>query len=338
MAKNKIPVPSIFTLGKYLKKDTLLPVYFFYGEDTYSIENAAKAVENAVQPFLISDFDKESLSGKEKSVVEILDLASAFPFGSSKKLIILKDFEELKGDKKKFCAYVQNPPAFTVLVIIRNSNISNLESEPYATLLKRGYLFEANELKGEELVSWITKYSARKDKVISHENAGLLIDIVGENRSLIEMQLQKILAYLGENREITRETIINISSALKEYTIFDLQNAIGLRNKPKAIETAYNLLDKGKDVLFIISMLTRYFTGLAQVPELEKSNIPDQEAARIVGTHPYYYKDYKKASLIYRDLRLMRIVRALFNADLTVKTTSADPKTVITILLGEIFQ
>ncbi|MGE5431816.1 MAG: DNA polymerase III subunit delta [Syntrophomonadaceae bacterium] len=338
MAKTKVPVPSIYSIGKFLKKDSFLPVYFFYGEDTYSIENAARTVENALQPFLSSDFDKEVLSGKERTVMEVIDAASAFPFGSEKKLMIVKDFDELKGDKKKLISFVNNPPAFTTIVFTKNGNISNVESEPYFTFLKRGYLFEANELKGGELASWIVKYAAKRGKTISNENAALLVDTVGENRSLIEMQLQKIYAYLGEEREITREVIFNISSALKEFTIFDLQNAIGAGNKTKALETAFNLLEKGKDILMIVAMLTRYFTAIAQVPELTRNNVPDNEAARVIGTHPYYYKDYKKAAMYYKDQRLLRIARALYKADLTVKTTSADPKTVVTILLAEIFQ
>lgn len=338
MAKNKVPVPSIYSIGKFLKKDSFLPVYFFYGEDTYSIENAARAVEQAIAPFLSSDFDKEILSGKERTVMEVIDAAQAFPFGSEKKLMIVKDFDDLKGDKKKFSQFASNPPSFTTVVFTKQGNISNVEAEPYFTFLKKGYLFEADELKGSELTAWIVKYASRKAKVITPENATLLIDTVGENRSLIEMQLQKIFAYLGEEKEITREVIFNISSVLKEFTIFDLQNAIASGSKAKALETAYNLLEKGKDILFIISMLNRYFTQLAQVPELTRNGMPDNEAARVIGTHPFYYKDYKKAALSYKDQRLLRIARALFKADLTVKTSSADPKTVVTILLGEIFQ
>lgn len=336
MAKSKVPVASIFSISKFLKKDSLLPIYFFFGEDSYSIESAVRSIETVVQPLLASDFDKETISGKDRTVSEIVDLASAFPFGSEKKLLILKDFDELKGDKKSFSSYVRNPSLFTILVITKHGAISNLEAEPYLSLRKENFIFEANELKGDELINWIIKYSARKQKAISYENAAMLVSIVGENRSLIEMQLHKIFAYLGDEKEITHEVIQNQSSQLKEYTIFDLQNAIGARNKVKAFEVANNLLDKGKDALFIILMLTRYFTAIAQIPELEKNNIPDQEAARIIGTHSFFYKDYKKASLYYRDLRLLKAGKALFNADLTIKTTSIDQKTVITMLLAEI--
>lgn len=336
MAKSKVPVPSILALPKYLKPESILPVYFLFGDDTYSIENSARSIENAVQPLLASDFDKEVLSAKDRSLTECLDLAMSFPFGSEKKLIIFKDYEDRKEDRKKLAAYVKNPSSFTVLLIIRNGGISNLEAEPYLTLLKENYIFEAKELKGQELSAWIIKYAKKKGKTISSENADMLLNIVGENRSLIEMQLQKIFAFLGDREEITLETIRSLSSALKEFNIFDLQNAVAERNRKKAFEMAYNLLDQGKEPLFITAMLTRYFTGLAQVPELEKSGLTDQEAAKIVGTHPYYYKDYRRASIFFQGKRMHKVARALFNADLALKSTQTDPKTIISILLTEI--
>ena len=85
-------------------------------------------------------------------------------------------------------------------------------------------------------------------------------------------------------------------------------------------------------------MLTRYFTGLAKVTELRSKNIPDRDAARIVGTHPYFYPDYVKARTLYSDTKLVEVFRSLLKADVSIKTTSTDDKTLITLLITEILQ
>ena len=341
MANSKPEVPSIYTISKYLKEEAILPIYFFFGDDNYALENGVKAVEKAVDPLLSSEFDMEIVNSEERTIVEVMDLASAFPFGSEKKLIILKDFDELKGDKKQFGTYVNDPTPSTIMVITKYGNIQNFNALPYSVLLEKNYLFEANELKGRELITWIVKYSLKNGKTITVENAGLLIDIVGENRSLVEMQLQKIFTYLGDSKEIKLDVIKNVASQLKEYIIFDLLNAIGSRNKSKAVEVLLNLLtqgDRNKQALFILTMLNKYFTSLAQIDELEKEKMTEQAKAKIVGTHPYYYKDYIKASRFFKEDKMLYISRALLKADMTLKTTSADAKTVMLILLAEIFQ
>jgi DNA polymerase-3 subunit delta len=341
MANNKVEVPSIYSIGKFLKREYLLPIYFFFGNDNYAIENAIKAVENAVEPMLTSDFDKEIINAEESTVVEVMDLASAFPFGSAKKLIILKNFDELKGDKKQFSTYVKDPSPTTVLLISQYGTISNFNAEPFSMLLEKNFIFEANELKGKELVNWIVKYVSKNGKIISGDNAELLIDTVGENRTLIEMQLQKIFTYLGDNKEIRLDVIKNVASQLKEYIIFDLLNAVGSRNKSKAVEVLFNLLaqgDENKQALFILAMLNKYFTGIAQVPELEKGNLTEQAKARIIGTHHFYYKDYVKASRFYKENKMLNVTRALLKTDLTLKTTSSDVKTIMLMLIAEIIQ
>lgn len=338
MAKSKVPVPSIQQLSRYSKPESLLPVYFFFGEDAYSIDSAVKYLEKIIEPKLSTELDKEVIAGKERTIVELLDMASSFPFGEGKKLLIVRDFDEVRGDKKKFASYANNPNDTTIIILTRQGGISNLEAEPYTTLLKHNYLFEAKEPKGEELINWVVRYASLRHKTISQENASLLTEIAGENRSLIEMQLQKIISFLGsESKEITGELINNISSNLKELTIFDLQNAVSRRDTARAYECTMNLLEQGKDILFIISMLTRFFSLVSQIPELEKLyQNNDREVSQKLGIYYRYYESYKTASRYYRDKRLFKAARALFEADLAVKTSAGSSESLAVIMLTEI--
>jgi DNA polymerase-3 subunit delta len=198
-------------------------------------------------------------------------------------------------------------------------------------------MYEAAEPKGDVLVEWIIQYAGDNGKIISEDVASVLVEIVGENRSLIETQLENMFIFLGEKKEINLEVINSLSAKYKQFNIFDLQNALGTKSKRKSFEIAFNLLEKEVDPSFIIVMLTKYFTGILRVNEIKTSGISDLEAAKLIGTHHYYLKNYYDARKLYSDEELINISRALLNADIAVKTTSADHKTIITILLTEIF-
>ena len=335
MAKSKISAPPITEAVKNIKAGKLLPIYFFFGEDSFGIENAVNTIEAAVKPMIGSDFDRETFQGEEKSVVEVIDFATAFPFGSGKKFILLKDFDKLK-DKKALASYAASPPDFTILAIVNNGPVSSAATEPLKTLAEKNYMFEAKELKGNTLVNWLIDFTAAKGKTLTPENAQLLMDISGENRNLLESQLEKIFIYLGDVHEITIDSIKALSTQSKEFTIFDLQNAIGKRNKSRSLKIALNMISKGAAATYLVHMLTRYFTGLVRVNELTEKKIPNQAAARIVGTHPFYYKDYLEARKIYSDNQIINAASALLKADISIKTSSADEKTILTILILEI--
>jgi DNA polymerase-3 subunit delta len=335
MAKSK--APSILDAVAEIKKRKFKPVYYFFGEDSYNLSYALYSLEESFKLILASDFDKETLYSEDKSINEILGLATSFPFGSEKKLIIIKEAEKIR-DKKPLKDYASSPADFTVLAFFHNGSITNLKSEPFKTLSENEFLFEAKELKGKNLISWLISVAEQKGKNLSEENAQVMVDIVGENRSMLENQLEKICVFIDKGKEISIESIQKVSSELKQFNIFDLQNAIGLKDKAKSLTVAYNLLDNGAEPTFVIAMLTRYFTGLSKITELRSKNVPDIEAARIVGTHPFYYPNYVKARTLYSDLKLVEVFRALLKADVTVKTTSTDDKTIITLLVAEILQ
>ncbi len=334
MQKTKPKIESIYNLPKFLKEDSLLPIYFLFGEDTFTISNAVKAIEKKIVPFVASDFDRETITvtkeAKETALSQIIDMAYSFPFGDGKKLIVVKGFEEIK-DVKGFGKYVKDPADFTTLVIMQASKKAPLNQDPYKSLYAKGYIFEAREMDEQELADWMMK-KARIEKInLTKESADLLLEMVGTNKGILEMQLNKIATYAKPEEEITPEIISKLSEITKEYSIFDLQNALEKGDKAKSISYGYNLLASQKDMTFIIAMLTRYVTTLARVLELRR--LPESEGKKEFRNRYYYLK---KPSFMLNEQRLKRAAKALLDADIRLKTSGIDDKSNLTILITEL--
>jgi DNA polymerase-3 subunit delta len=337
MAKGKVNIPSILEAPKTFSKDNFLPVYFFCGNDYYNFDAVVRELESAISPFIGSDFDKETIYGDDKiNLPQLLSMASSFPFGSEKKFILFKEFDKVK-DINSLTDYVKNPPLYTTIVFIYNGELQYPEKEPYKSLIKQKFIFESKELKGDNLISWLVEIARKNGKQLSAENAQLLTEISGGNRSLLEDQLEKIFIFLGTEKVIDYPTIEALSASLKENTIFELQDALGRKDKAKSVKILYNLLERGDEPTFIIAMLTKYFSGLSRVNEMN-GKIPDDVAARIVGTHPFYYKNYKSAKEKFSDRDLFRSINAVLNTDILLKTTSYDPKSLFTVLIADILK
>ncbi len=329
---------TIYELPQYLKADKLKPVYCLCGEDLFELESARKKIEKAIEPLVESDFDKETINaGKTTEPYQITDLASAFPFGAGKKLIIVKNFEEIKN-KKQFAEFVNSPPDFLVLVLINSGKVSNYNSEPWKSLIANGQLFEAKNPRKHEWAKWLVERTKKYKLSISAENAQILIETVGDDKSLLDMQIRKFSDFLGEGKEITPEVLERLTSSTKEFTIFNLQDALSSGDKSSAIKIGYNLLDNGKEMGFIIPMLSKYISTISQSAELKKMNLSDAEAAKKTGSSYYYYINCKNAKYFQSDVRLFKAAKALLNADLTMKTSAADPKTIFSILISEMIE
>ncbi len=331
-------LPTLDAIENTLGEDSLLPIYFIAGNDKFSIESALEQVKKAVEPLLQSDFDLEIFSlDKEIDFNKILESASAFPFGSEKKLIIVRGFENVT-DKSKLLPYAKSPADFTVMIITYNSEIKNLNQQPFKELAAKGYLFEDRKLRPSELADWIIGRARKYGISIPHENALMLMEFVGEEKSLLEMQIQKFAGFLNGKGEVTQEIIENLSSATKEYSVFELQDAIGSGNKKKALKVCLNLLDSGVDILRISATLTKFIMTLASAHEFKRNRISNEEAARELGVSPYYYKKCAMANYLLNERRLHNAARALLNLELAVKTSSVDTKTAATLMIAEMLQ
>ncbi len=336
MAKAKLQ--SVYNLSQFLKEEAQLPIYFFCGEDSFAINGALAVVEKAFSHLVESEFDKEILSVEKGDKTSIItDTAYAFPFGTGKKILVVKNYNNI-SDEKTFAEYVKNPSDTTIIILTYHKKIKSSASEPFKSLIAKGFLFDAAELKGANLVNWLQKHTARNKLKISLVNAQALVDIVGEDKYLLEMQIQKFYDYLGPEKEITQEVINELSSVTKEFNVFDLQNAIAKADISASLEIAYNLLDSGQELTFIISMLTKFFTTISHSIEMVKQNVDDNEAAKKNSISPFYYRKCKEARFFRNDKRMLKVVRALLEADLNLKTTAMEPKLIISIFISQILK
>ncbi len=331
-------IESIYNLQKYVSKTKHMPIYFFFGEDDFTINNAIKTLTDLLNPLVASDFDTEVIKAtKEISAGGIIDLASAFPFGDGKKVITVKNFENVQ-DKKSLASFVNNPTEFTILIISQIQKKIELNKEPYLSLKKHNFLFEAKELKGAELKNWLVRKAKHLGFILGESEGSAMIDLIGDNKALLENHLQKFSDFLGENKEITLEVIEKLTTKTKEYTIFNMQDALSRGDKAEALKVGYWLINNGTEMVYIISMLTRYISTLSKVVELNRHNMSEFEAAKLAGVSPFYYKKCRLARYMLNEYRLLRATRALLESDIAIKSTSIDQKSALTVLISKILE
>jgi DNA polymerase-3 subunit delta len=334
MAKQDSKAESIYNLSGYISDKRLAPIYFFFGEDLYTISNAVKVIAKLAEKMVGSEFDKQVIEAtKETNIAQIVDEASAFPFGGEKKLVIVKNFENI-NEKKTFAEYVNNPADFTILIISQSGKKLDLSKEPYVSLNKRKYIFQAMELRGAELVQWVMRETKKLNMKMSQDNAWAMVDMIGENKALLEMNLLKFANYIKPGEEITPGTIEKLTSITKEFTVFNLQDAVGAGNKARALKIAYNLIGNGKDPIFIVTMLAKFVNTVARSIELSARKISKYQAAQEADVSSYYYENCLKARFLMSHQRLAKAGEALLWADTTIKSTSLDSKSLTTILIS----
>lgn len=333
---SKTQFPSLINLIKEIRKKKFKPIYYFFGKDTFMLDEAVEEIDSAISSFIVSDFDKQVFYGSSNSAAEIVDFANMYPFGSEKKLAIVKEPEKIK-DLEVLEKYYFAPSEFTVLVIVGDEKAPSFLKKANKKLRDDDLIFEAKELREDDLVLWLQNIAEKSAKVLHDAEARLLLEIVGDDRNFLQNEMQKLINFASDRKEITLDDVKKNAIETREYNIFALQEAIGKRDRKSAFKIGFNMIKRGESIIGMIAMLNKYFLTLAQIEEVIKQKISEAEAAKLVGAHPFYFKNFKFAKKNYTQLQLAQISGFLFEADLSVKTSFTDDLTVLSVLLGNIF-
>ena len=94
----------------------LEPIYFLMGDEPYYIEKLCEEFAKNLLTNKQKEFNQVTLYGKEITTEQIISEAKQFPFGSEKRLVIIKEAQNLKNIEQ-LDSYFNNPQPSTVLVI-----------------------------------------------------------------------------------------------------------------------------------------------------------------------------------------------------------------------------
>lgn len=325
---------TISDLRKDLKSKKIAPIYFFYGSEDYLIEEGIDELVNTVLDDGMKGFNFDTLYGSKASIQEVIAVASAFPMMSERRVVIVKEVEKLvttDAAKDILASYLTCPLESTCLILV--SDEVDLRKKPFTDFKKHAVLVECKSLYDNKVPDWIEHYVRKLKKSISPEAVVLLQEQVGNSLRTLASEIEKIMIYIGEKKEITFDDVTTVVGSSKGYTIFDLQNEIGKKNLSRALAILGTMLMQGENTQKIIVMLTRFFIQLWKLSDPSIKKLPQTELAEEIGVHPYFLKSMRQFESNYSAEQIEKNFTHLLKADTILKTTSRDPKIVLDLLV-----
>jgi DNA polymerase-3 subunit delta len=339
---------SLSDLDTLLRKKKIEPVYFFYGEEDFLIEETLEALKAV----LFKDEVEQATStvvlyGAETTLGAIVSAASEHSMFAARRLVIVRQFEKLRKESTKekqaahlteFAQYLRNPLATTTLVLTAGAlDKQELKKEPYSWLEKVSYEFVSPKSGAE----FAEQYAARLGWRLTPEALRNLDTFVGNATRELSSEIQKLINYAGEraDRTITGQDVLNALAVLKEYDVFALQQAIAERNLRQATGIALKILDKEGTPVPIVNYFTLFFVRLWKLKASAVRRMSDQDVAKelgLFGAQIYFLKEYQQYAEMFSLTDIERALLALHQADLSLKGIL--PKTDEALLVLNLIQ
>ena len=304
-----------------LKKKIYSPVYFFYGEEPFYIDELTSWIEKNVLDEAERGFNQTIVYGRDVSSREVVDLARSFPMMGNFQVIIVKEAQSINNLEEPLIAYLKNPLDSTLLVI--NYKYKKLDKRKvlYKTLSKskKVVLFESARLYDNQIPDWISGRVHALGFTINIKSVNLLAEYLGTDLGKINNELGKLIINLEPGEKITEDHIEQNIGISKEFNIFELNKALGKRDVFHAyrIVQYFEANPKQNPLQMVVVMTYTFFVKVFiyhQISRESKSSIASK-----LGVPAFFVKDYEIAAKNYSPQQIKKIIAGLRQIDLKSK-------------------
>jgi DNA polymerase III subunit delta len=296
----------------------LQPVYFLMGDEPYYIDKLSNEFSRNLLSAEQQEFNQVTLYAKDITTEQIIAESKQFPFGSEKRVVIVKEGQQLKNIEV-LDSYLDNPQLSTVLVISYKGKSIDKRKAFGKNLAKRCVVFESNKLYDNKIPSWILSYVNEHGFTIDNNAIAVLAEYLGSDLSKITNELDKLMLVVKKEEQITTKLIECHIGISKDYNVFELQNALGKKDVTKSNRIINHFAENTKNhhILPVMSALFSFFQKVIVYHFLEDKSL--KSAASSLKVNPFFISQYQIASRNYSKKQLFCIFEHLKEYDLKSK-------------------
>jgi DNA polymerase-3 subunit delta len=184
------------------------------------------------------------------------------------------------------------------------------------TFKKKGFFFFADPPDERDLAAWLETEARRRNTSFEHGAATSLALTIGADLTALSDALDRLHLYAGQ-RPIRTSDVDEIVAPLREATHFELPEAIGQRDLPRALALAHQLIRQREAGLLVLTFIARQVRLIARARDaIERGD----DVASALKLPPFIVRGITAQARRWTPAQLNRALRVCAQADARFKT------------------
>lgn len=297
------------------KSKQFKPIYWLEGNEDFFIDEIADFAEHRILTEEQASFNLTVFYGKDTDWADVVNACRRYPVFSDRQVVLLKEAQQMK-DIDKLEPYMEKPNSATLFVVSYKGKTLDGRKHFAKVVKKNGEVFTSRKIYDNQLPAWTNGYVQSKGFQIDHSGLSLLVSHVGNDLSRITNEINKLTINLKDRKNITAGDIEKYIGISKDYNVFEIQDALCVKNKAKAINIIQYMEANSKAILFqqLLPTLYGFFVRVMtayQTPDKNESTmrglfynnpVAVKQAQEVMKN--YSYSDLEKAILLLHHYNL----------------------------------
>jgi DNA polymerase-3 subunit delta len=303
-------------------------LFVLAGEEYFFLSTARRVVLEAIRrrepEAAYERLDRSQVSG----FAELCVRARSISMWASRQVLCLSlDKKMMQNELEALDEYLQLADAPGVLLLEWSAPDERLKFSQMAQ--KRGCWISCQPLPDRALVAWIKETAREKGLSVSPAVADLMVDIIGNNPSLLHQEIEKASLYDPQAKSLSEDVLRKIASPFRSFAWFDLTDAIGARRTGEALRIVQSLMQAGENAVGILAGAASHLRKLFQVRVMLDMRAPKGQIIKDLRLHPYYGEKLIGQAQAFTARALEDAMEGCYRCDLALKSGASSSDRIV---------
>ena len=257
-------------------------VYYFCGEDPYSLNKGVRAVIERTNPDLR---DMNTTVLRAPQAAEIQAAAETMPFFDELRVVVVQEFDADTANALE--GYIKSMPQTTALLFVRPGN-PPLANPLYKAVLALNRVVSFDPLTGTQLNAFLQKRAKDNGIVLDESAANRMIAFLGSDLGALENTLFLLGAYVGFGNRVTIKAVDACVRPPSEAKVFSIMDDLWSGKKKDGMRALLELVnDPSESAMGLATMFSRNVRNVLNVKQCLLGGKTEAQTAQLLGMKPY---------------------------------------------------
>lgn len=330
-------------LKSAIKSKDLGRLYFFYGEETFLLNHYLGMVRKILLDPVTETFNYHRFTNETFDMTVFAGAVENLPMMAEHTLVQVDDIDLFKlaeADREKMALILRDIPEYCTIVftyLTVSWKPDKRMKKLWEAIDHSGLTVEFAKQNQRDLVAWISRHFAAREKRISPELCTYLIDITGGTMTILSGEIEKICAYSGA-AEICRADIDAVTEPVLDAVVFQLTDMLSQGAYDQALNKLQELLKMQQEPLSILGAVGAHFRRLGTARTLMDHGKSYSELQKLYGLSDYPARKTMDAARRIPPQLCARASELILETDYRMKTSFDDSTRLLELLVLQLAQ
>ena len=343
MAYKQADVSALQKLKTALREKQSARFYIFHGEETFLLHHYLGQLKKLLVDDLTESFNYHKLTKETFDLRAFADAVESLPMMAEHTFVWVDDIDIFKlpeAERGKLAEIFADIPDYCTVIFTFETlpwKPDKRQKNLWTAIEQNCDIVEFPKQEHRDLIAWISRHFAAKQKRISPDLCSYLIDITGGTMTVLAGEISKICAY-SASETIVKSDIDAVTEPVLDAVVFQMTDLLGQGKYGPALLKLQQLLKMQQEPLGILGAIGNHFRRLSAARILLDSGKNAAELMRLYKMGDYPARKTMEAARRFSARFCAFATELIMETDRQIKTSYDAPERLLELLVLRLSQ